>query len=417
MAANVQKYKVANMAKDLDKKTKEIVEVLKEKGFDGKTSSSVLEGFEINIVLEHYASASTVEDINAYLSSKKPEERAAEAPKTEEKPVKEEKAEKKAEPAAVRENKEEPKAEEPAKKDVKAEEKPVKEEKAAPVKKQEEAPKAEAQHEAKKEFSQNRPQNAGRPQQGAPYDRKPQNADGNRPASGERKPFEKRPFEGRNDGKKPYTPGQNGGQFDRKPQNGGQLSDRQFEKQISKINREGAQLLKQEGIKAEPYPKFDKNDKFDKYSNVKFTKDGFVSEAPQGNQQKPKPKFQKPGNNQFGRGGVDKDEENQSVRQPSLKPVFDKDGRIKSRYAGERIEGATPTADDDGRVRIVDMRTSEVDLSKYDERLDTLADTFDDEGSSKGGKKKSGAGNNQNKNGKGGKDSFSRDAAFTPVAN
>jgi hypothetical protein len=34
MAANVQKYKVANMAKDLDKKTKEIVEVLKEKGFD-----------------------------------------------------------------------------------------------------------------------------------------------------------------------------------------------------------------------------------------------------------------------------------------------------------------------------------------------------------------------------------------------
>ena len=47
MATNSQKYKVANMAKDLDKKTKEIVEVLKDKGFDGKTSSSVLENFEI----------------------------------------------------------------------------------------------------------------------------------------------------------------------------------------------------------------------------------------------------------------------------------------------------------------------------------------------------------------------------------
>ena len=418
MAANVQKYKVANMAKDLDKKTKEIVEVLKEKGFDGKTSSSVLEGFEINIVLEHYASASTVEDINAYLTSKKPEEKPVEAaPKAEEKPAKAVKEEKKAEPAAVEAKKAEPKAEEPAKDTVKAEEKPAEVVKKTEEKPAEAAPatKVPAQTEPKKEFSKDRPQNAGRPQQGnGQFDRRPQNADGNRP-SGERKPFEKRPFEARNDGKKPYTPGQ-GGQFDRKPQNGGQLSDRQFEKQINKINREGAQLLKQEGIKAEPYPKFDKNDKFDKYSNVKFTKDGFVSEAPQGNQQKPKPRFQKPGN-QFNRGGLDKDEENQSVRQPSLKPVFDKDGRIKSRYAGERIEGATPTADDDGRVRIVDMRTSEVDLSKYDEKLDNLADTFDDEAGTKGGKKKSGAGNNQNKIGKGGKDSFSRDAAFTPVAN
>ena len=84
MAANAQKYKVANMAKDLDKKTKEIVELLKEKGFDGKTSSSVLESFEINIILEHYASASTVDDIGAYLSSKKPVEKPAEeAPKAE----------------------------------------------------------------------------------------------------------------------------------------------------------------------------------------------------------------------------------------------------------------------------------------------------------------------------------------------
>ena len=49
--AATQKYKVNNMAKDLDKKTKEIVELLKDKGFDGKSSSSVMENAEINIVL------------------------------------------------------------------------------------------------------------------------------------------------------------------------------------------------------------------------------------------------------------------------------------------------------------------------------------------------------------------------------
>ncbi len=414
MAGNVQKYKVANMAKDLDKKTKEIVELLKDKGFDGKTSSSVLENFEINIVLEHFSSASTVEDINAYLTSKKPEPKPVEE-------VKAVKEDKKAE--AVPEVKAEAvKAEKtPEVKTEPVKSEPVKEEaKEVEVKASE-----EIKTEHKKEASQNKPQNgnrsAGQPDRRPQFgDKKPfekrlfdgnRQNDGNRQSDGERKPFGNRQFDGE---RKPFTPGQNG---QRSQNNGGQLTDRQLEKQINKINREGAQLLKQEGIKAEPYPKFDKNDKFDKYSNVKFTKDGFVSEAPQGNQQKQKPKFQKPGN-QFNRGGVDKDDENQSVRQPSLKPVFDKDGRIKSRYAGERIEGATPTADDDGRVRIVDMRTSEVDLSKYDEKLDNLADTFDDEAGAKGGKKKSGAGNNQNKNGKGGKnDSFARDAAFTPVIN
>ena len=43
MAVGVQKYKVNNMAKDIDKKAKEIVELLKEKGYEGKSSSSVLE--------------------------------------------------------------------------------------------------------------------------------------------------------------------------------------------------------------------------------------------------------------------------------------------------------------------------------------------------------------------------------------
>ena len=336
MAANA-KYKVANMAKDIDKKTKDIVEVLKNKGFDGKTSSSVLENNEINIVLEYYTSASTVEDIQKYLSSAKPEV----------KPVKTEKAE-------------EVKEEKPAKKEPQKQEVSVAEKIAV------ETPKTEKVHveNTAKAAPAQRPQGRQNNFEGSAE----QNQQG--AFRNGKKPFEKRPGDAQrkpfNNGDRPERP-----QFGQRQQLGQtQLTDRQIEKQISKIQREGAQLLKQEGIKPErmeAYPKFDRNERFDKYSNVKFTKDGFVSEAaPQNNQQKfQKPKFQKGSQGQFGRNN-NKDEDSQSVRQPSLKPVFDKDGRIKSRYAGERKEGIAPAADDDGRVRI-DMRSGgEVDLSKYD---------------------------------------------------
>lgn len=396
MAANTQKYKVANMAKDLDKKTKEIVEVLKENGFEGKASSSVLENYEINIVLQHFTEKSTVDDIDKYLASAKPEEKTAETPKAEPKKT----AEKTAAKTAAQDKKAEAPADNSAKEkevlQTKAENKPA-------------APKSEDVHKPVQHNSQYA-ENRKNDRQQSSYSR-PQNAQA-RSQNGERKPFEKRPFE-QGAGKRPYTPGQNGA----RPQNGGQLTDRQIEKQINKIQREGAQLIKQDGAhreKAEQYPKFDKNERFDKYSNVKFTKDGFVSETSQNSQSKPKPKFQK-NNGQFGRSGADKDDENQSVRQPSLKPVFDKDGRIKSRYAGERIEGAAPAADDDGRVRIVDMRTSEVDLSKYDEKLDTLAEMIDDSGA-KSGKKKNpsgvqkGVGGRINRN-----EAAARDVVFNPT--
>ncbi len=345
MAANVQKYKVQNLAKDINMKTKDVIEALKDKGFDGKTSSSVLENFEINIILQHYVSASTVEDIGAYLSAPASEKKKSEP-----------KAEVKTEEKPEQVKTEAPKAQEPAN-----EKKP---ETAAPKQTQQTVTKPT---ERMPQNVSTRPGgfNAGKPQQ-------------NGAGQNDRKPFEKRPFDAQR------RPGGNVPQGQ-----GGQLSERQLEKQISKIQREGAQLMKQEGIKSgrmEQYPTFDKNERFDKYSNVKFTKDGFVSDNSQNDrQQRPqKPKFQK-NTNQFGR---DKDEDSQSVRQPSLKPVFDKDGRIKSRYAGERKEGIAPEADADGRVRI-DMRTSEVDLSKYDEKLDTLAaDMVGEEKNGKGGKKK-----------------------------
>ena len=344
------KLKLSNFAKDMGVKSKDLVELLKEKGFDGKSASSTLEYEETSIILQHYTMNSTVEDIASYLSPKK-EEPKKEEPKEESKKVTEVNAE----------GKGAEKAEAPAK-EMK---KPLPEPKVkTELNVEAPAPKAEVA----KEVSVRKPEaNKSAFQQG---ERKPFDPN--------KKPFEKKPFD---PNKKPFEKKPFGSD---KPQQGGMsYAERQLEKQIGKIAKEGAALAKQEGRNIEPYPKFDKNERFDKYANVKFTKDGFVNvDTPKAAPQKPK--FQKNTFNQ----NRDKDEENQSVRQPSLKPVYDKDGRIRSRYAGERIEGAQHEVDSEGKV-VVDIRTSEVDLSKYDERLDNLVpDALDNDRGPKGGKKK-----------------------------
>ncbi len=340
------KLKLSNFAKDMGVKSKDLVELLKEKGFDGKSASSTLEYEETSIILQHYTMNSTVEDIASYLSPKKEES------KKEEVKVEEKKTEVKTETVA----------------EVKAEEKPV--------------VKTEAKSESKVETKPAAPKTEVRAEDKKPFEKK---TFGDKPQQGERKPFDpnKKPFE-----KKPFDPNKKPFEkkpFGDKPQQGGMsYSERQIEKQIGKIAKEGAALAKQEGRSVEPYPKFDKSERFDKYANVKFTKDGFVNVDTPSQKAPQKPKFQKNG---FG-GGRDKDDENQSVRQPSLKPVYDADGRIRSRYAGERIEGAQHEVDSEGKV-VVDIRTSEVDLSKYDERLDNLVpDALDNERGPKGGKQK-----------------------------
>ncbi len=356
MALNT-KLKLSNFAKDIGVKSKEIVEILKDKGFDGKSASSSLEHEEVSVILQHYTLSSTVSDIGAYLSSRK-EEPKQETPKKEEavkaEPVNEEKKEVKKE-----EVKPQPKAKaQEAKAEVKIDKAPVKTE-GVPVKR----------NEAPFNRDNSRREGFGN-QQGDRF---------NQGQQGQRKPFDpnrKPPFGQNNNAGRP---------FDRNGDKNVPLGERQLEKQISKISKEGAALAKQEGKTLEHYPKFDKNERFDKYANVKFTKDGFVNIDVPAQKAPQKSKFQK--NNAYN-PNKDKDEESQSVRQPSLKPVYDKDGHIRSRYAGERIEGAQPAFDSEGKV-VVDIRTSEVDLSKYDERLDNLVpDALDNERGPKGGKKK-----------------------------
>ena len=67
MALNT-KLKLSNFAKDMGLKSKEVVEILKDKGFDGKSASSSLEHEEVSVILQHYTLSSTVDDIGAIVS-------------------------------------------------------------------------------------------------------------------------------------------------------------------------------------------------------------------------------------------------------------------------------------------------------------------------------------------------------------
>ena len=447
------KTKISNFAKDIGVKGKDIVELLKKNGIEGKSTSSSLEHDELNIILQHYTLESKVDDIAAYLSSKKPEtEKASDKVEAQNSKTKLENTSTENQGKIAPEVKVEgsdadktnssentaPKPEVVSQENQKQSYAKREGEKTASVQTNAENEKAvnnenrQSGNNAARPQTQNnqginaRPndrfQNRNSNQFGSSQnnirtfnrDANANNANnGNNGTFQQRKQFDpnkKPPF-----GQQRAGFGQNGqgGRFG----TSGQLSERQLEKQINKISKEGAQLAKQEGKTLEPFPKFDRNERFDKYSNVKFTKDGFVNvEQPQNNRQSAKPKFQK--NNGFSqnKGGVDRDEESQSVRQPSLKPVFDKDGHIRSRYAGTRIEGATPNVDSEGKV-VVDIRTSEVDLSKYDERLDNLVpDALNNERTIKSAKKKS---QNGIQKGVGGRINRNEAAArdFMPVGN
>ncbi len=378
-----QKIKISGFAKDLGIKSKEIVELLKDKGIDGKSSSSSLEHDELNVVLHHYLMQSNVEDIGSYLSTEKPEDKAEKT-----KDTKPEKAEDNKTETAESKKAQEVKPSD----DLTSKVTSITAEKAE-QNKTEEAQKTVAKPKApvntnntSADFVQKKP--FVKTQNG--YVSNNANGNGNNQV---RKPFDPNKKLAFNNQSRPYSA--NSGQ-QRFGQNS-QLTERQLEKQISKISKEGAQLAKQEGKNLEHYPKFDHVERFDKYTNVKFTKDGFVNLDQNTQQRQPqKPKYQKQQFNQ----NKDGDEDSQSVRQPSLKPVFDKDGHIRSRYAGERIQGATPVADSTGKV-VVDIRTHEVDLSKYDERLDNLIpDALNNEINSKPSKKKQSMGIQKNANGR-----------------
>ena len=219
-----KKYRVNELAKDLNVSTNDITDVVQEYFGVQKKSQASLSEDELSVVLEKYSQKNQVNNFNSYFASaskpkaekkeEKPEEKPAkkaekksepkkEAAKTEDKPEKAEKTEKaQAKPA---EAKAEPKTEAKAepKKEVKADSKPEAKAETKP----------EAKTEAKPETKNDRP-----------ADRKPANDRGDRKSYGDRNGERNNNRSERNGDRKPY--GDRNGE--RNNDRSGNRNDRQF---------------------------------------------------------------------------------------------------------------------------------------------------------------------------------------------
>ena len=308
--------KVNQLSKDLNIKSKDMSEIMTAEGIEYK-AQKVLSATEFSILLNKLTMDNQIKSIDDYLDgvtvipSKNKEEAKAEAA-----PAVEAKPEVKAEPAKVEPAKVEPAKAEPAK----AEPAKVEPAKAEPAKAESVKSAPAPKHEAKAE-----PQ---KPAQKAPNAKAPEQKDfkgnaqrGDRPARPERPAY------------------QQGG-----AQNGAQRSQgaRQgFDN--NKDNRGGDRP--QGGFQQ-------RNDRGGFNSN-----DRGQQNPQRGNQQ------QRGGYQQGGKGGfIDKEDRSQNAPREKFKP--------QPIVRGQSVKG-----DDNkqrGATRVVDMRGGSVDLSKYDEKLDSF---------------------------------------------
>ena len=323
-ATQKNQTKISSLAKDLGVKNKEILDVLAENGLDGKSHSASLDPEEWGLIMDALTQRTQVDSIGDYLDKKviipseaPKKEVAKAAPKSEEIKAEEPKAEPKSEEVKPAPKKTAAKSEKAA--DMKTDAPKTETAKTETPKAESpktEAPKAEAakadapKTDAPKPREDNRAPQGDRRPQGAPMNR-----DGARPQTGERRDFQNRDFQ-RNDNR-----GDRPMQGDRRPQG-------------APMNRDGARP--QNGERRD----FQRND----------------NRGGQGG-------FQRNDNRSqgFGGGFKDKDSANER-RQPASKrePV----------HTYTRGQNA---AKNTGESRIVDMRTTTVDLDKYDERLENLA--------------------------------------------
>ena len=340
--AAVPQFKLNQLAKDLGVKTKDMTDILKEKGYEGKPQK-VLEAAEFDVLFETLTKANQVVGIEDYIdgityipskavkTEEKPEEKKpeakAEAPKKEEKkpevkaeaPKKEEKKpEVKAEPPKKEEKKPEVKAEAPKKEEKKPEvkaEAPKKEEKKPEVKV--EAPKKEnaATEQKPAQRQDNRPQDRPQGQNGQRFDN---NRQGQRPEQGQRP--DRRP-----DGQRGGFDGQRGegrpaGQFGGRD---GRQDNRQGGQFGGRDNRQGG---------------FDRDGGKGGFDKGGFDRQGGGRKSEREHQGPPKEKFQ-------------------------AQPI---------------IRGAGPVKKDgQGGKRIVDTRGGgDIDLSKYDDKFTNITPDY-----------------------------------------
>ena len=223
-----KKYRVNELAKDLNIPVSEITDVVQEYFGVQKKSQASLSEDELSVVLEKYSQSNQVKNFNSYFASaskpktEKKEEKPAEKPakKAEKKPEPNKEADKAEKVQAKSETKTEAKPE--AKPEIKTETKPEIKAEAKPEAKAEAKPEAKA--EAKPEAKSDKP--ADRKPMGDRSDRKPygDRQQGDRKSYGDRQQGDRKPYGDRQQGdRKPYGDRQQG---DRKPYGDRQQGDR-----------------------------------------------------------------------------------------------------------------------------------------------------------------------------------------------
>ncbi len=321
--AQLQQYRISQLAKELGIKGKDITDILAAGGIEGKSSSAALDPDEFGLVMDVLSKKNQISNLDPYLDGDvvivtKGQKAAAAAKAEAEAAAAKEKAEAEAAAAAKAKAEAEAKAAAEAKAKAEAETRAKAEEQAKVRAKAmsaaqaiEERARAAAQSRAQAQ-QQSRPQNTNRPQNDrAQNDRFGQ---GNRPQGGTQRPQGDRVQNDRLHQGGAQQPKSFGDRFERKPfENGG--------------NRPG----------------------FDK-----------------------KPQGQKRPDNRA-KGGFDKGEGNERrTVQKFTAPISQM----------QRVSSGDGPAKPRGSVRVVDTRTTEVDLSRYDEKLDVLAGSYGSDNSS-----------------------------------
>ncbi len=383
MALNPQ-FKVNQLAKDLGIKSKEIIDILAGKGIEAKTQKT-LEIAEFDLVFEALTKKNQIKGIEDYLDgktkvpSKQKEENPAEPkkeaePKKSEPTAEEKKVQPKPTPAPKEEKKEQKQAAAPTPKEDKKEEKKPEVKATAP------ADNTKKEKPAEQKKSEPTAQNAGavRPagnQQGGVRGQNPAQPSQNRSAAqgGQGNRFDRGAQNGQN---RPASQGAQGGQgqnrFDRGAQGGQNGQNNRFDR--------GAQ-----GGQGQ--------NRFDR--------------GAQGGQ-----------GNRFGAQGT------QGAQRPQQRFDKDKDyqpehGGLKEKFKVQpivRSQSAPVDPSKRGATRVVDTRSSSVDLSKYDDKLETFVS--EDVNNLRGGNQKLKKQNNNDRQGtqsKGGRNAKMQKKQSAPI--
>ena len=405
MAAMNQQFKITKLAKDLGLKSKELVEILAQNGVETKTTQKALEPAEFDILFEALTRANQISNIGDYLDGKTqiPSKLKKEAP-AEEAPV----ADAKKEVAPVAEPTEKSKKEEKPvteKKTVKKEtaEKAVSEKSSAPEK----ASKAEVSEEAA------RPQNVEPQKEEKSAADKTSGRQGAAATAGKATaPQARQPYTGN-----PYRPNGVAQPAGIRQTPAAGFTPRSATPNTRPQTGTAGGFGQNRGFGDRQNSFGDRQNNFgDRQNNFGDRQNNF------GDRQS---SFGRPNNgNSFDRGRGP--QQNRGTDRGNAR--FDRDkgdfvpNAPREKFKAQPIvRGASTNVNPDGTLkgpRVIDTRTSSVDLSKYDERLETFASDRENnmQGGSQRVKKQPGGFQSQNvqKGGKNKKDKR-RQAAPTPV--